>query len=133
MTKPLTKKSGKKLGAPSKYKTEYCQGLIDHMKQGLSFETYAAVLDINRDTLYEWAKVHPAFSDAKSRGKLHSQYMWEKMGVALAAGKLHGNSAAWKMNMENRFKWSEKKTTDVNVRSIEQIIREIETEEAKGA
>jgi transposase len=54
-------------GRPSKYKPEYCEQLVKHMAEGYSFESFAAVINVNRDTLYEWASVHVEFSDAKKR------------------------------------------------------------------
>ena len=58
------------LGRPSLYKPEYCDMVIEHMAQGKSFETFGLKCNpkVHRDTLYEWAKVHPAFSDAKKIG-----------------------------------------------------------------
>jgi hypothetical protein len=100
-------------GRPTKYKPEYCQQLIEHMSQGLSFETFAAVIDVNDDTLYEWAKVHPEFSDAKKRAFGKCKILWEKMGIAGATGKIRNfNAAAWIFNMKNRFGWKTVETPE---------------------
>lgn len=96
----------KRTGRPSKYKKEYCDALIKHMASGLSFETFAAVIKVNQDTLHEWVKVHRAFSEAKKEAYSQSQLFYEKMGVAIMAGKLaKPNVTAWIFNMKNRFKW----------------------------
>lgn len=99
-------------GRPSKYKPEYCQILIDHLSQGLSFACFPAGLHnktgvwVNLDTCYEWANVHPAFSDAKKQGESEGQLWWENLGRAGAAGKiLNFNSGTWIFNMKNRFLW----------------------------
>jgi hypothetical protein len=103
----------RKIGRPSKYDPSYCQGLVDHMKQGLSFETYAAVIGVNQDTLHEWVKVHPAFSEAKKEGRIQSQLKWEQFGLAGMAGKIKGfNSAVYIFNMKNRFAWRDQPLED---------------------
>lgn len=103
-------------GRPSKYKEEYCQMLIDHMASGLSFESFAAVIDVNDDTLSEWAKVHPKFSDAKKTAFSKSLLFWEKLGlnnihnVSLPnKGSKSLNSTIWIFTMKNRFGWRDKK------------------------
>lgn len=55
-------------GRPTKYKAEYCQQLIEHMKAGGSFESFASKCDVHWDSLYEWVKVHQDFSEAKKIG-----------------------------------------------------------------
>lgn len=93
-------------GRPTKYRPKYCQMLIEHMTQGLSFESFSGVIEVNQDTLHEWVKVHPEFSDAKKLGFGKSQLVWEKMFMAGCMGKLKNFSAAGTIfNMKNRFKW----------------------------
>ena len=44
------------MGRPTKYKKKYCKMLIDHMKKGLTYETFAATIDddtVCRRTLYD--------------------------------------------------------------------------------
>jgi len=96
-------------GQPTKYREEYCEQLVEHMKQGYSFESFSATIGTHRDTLYEWVKVQPAFSDAKKRAREGGQFMWEKMGIAGANGKLPNfNTGAWIFNMKNRFRWTDR-------------------------
>ena len=111
---PKTKKKRTiKTGRPSAYKSEYCQMLIEHMKQGLSIESFAGVVGVNRDTLYQWNKVHPEFSDTLKRGTDLSLLFYEKFGVAIMAGKVdRANVTAWIFNMKNRFKWRDVQPTD---------------------
>lgn len=40
--------------------------VIQRAKSGKSFESFGSEIFVNRDTLYEWVKVHPKFSDAKA-------------------------------------------------------------------
>lgn len=103
-------------GRPTKYRGEYCQMLIDHMgKQGLSFESFAGVIGVTRDTLYQWERKYKAFSDAKRHGLDANLLFWEKAGTAGMAGKLPGfNAACWNINMKNRHDWREKKDVELS-------------------
>lgn len=85
-------------GQPTKYKPEYCERLIEHMKEGYSFEAFAAVVNVCEDTLYEWAKVQPDFSEAKKQAFSQSRYTWETNGMGSDM-----NPTIWIFNMKNRF------------------------------
>lgn len=101
----------KKTGRPTKYKEEYCDMLIEHMSKGFSFETFAAVIDVNQDTLHEWAKVNPIFSEAKKTAFLKCRYFWENIGIEGLWNEPLGrtlNTGVWVFNMKNRFKWSDR-------------------------
>lgn len=100
-------------GRPTDYKPEYCQMLIDHMAEGFSFESFAAVVKVNRDTLYNWVAIHPDFSDAKKSGFDESRLTWEKIGRDIAK-KGEGNATAFIFNMKNRFRedWNDKQTIE---------------------
>jgi len=100
-------------GRPTKYKKKYCKMLIEHMSKGLSFASFAADVEVNEDTLYEWSKRHPSFSEAKSHGRMRSMKFWEELGIKGAKGEGTGFSAAgWIFNMKNRFSWVDKRDSD---------------------
>lgn len=91
-------------GRPSKYRPEYCELLVQHMRQGLSFESFGAEVYAHKETLYQWVKRYPDFHDAKKMGTEFCRSFWERMGVAGAAGKIEGfNNATWIYNMKCRF------------------------------
>ena len=102
----------KKVGRPTKYKPEYCEMLIEHMKQLHSFETFAVDIGVNRDTLYEWCKNHPEFSDAKKLGRLTLQKGMENIGKGLMTGKIKGNVAAWIYYSKNTTTWRDDPNID---------------------
>lgn len=80
--------------------------VVAHMSQGLSFESFGAEIDVHRDTLYEWASKHDAFSDAMKRGQAKSQLFYEKLLITGAMGKLKNfNAASVMFAMKNRFRW----------------------------
>lgn len=85
--------------------------LIDHLESGFSYESFGAIVDTHKDTLYHWELKHPEFFEAKRIGASKSMLFWEKLGTGGAAGRLKGfNAAAWIFSMKNRFKWSDSLT-----------------------
>ena len=102
------------VGRPTKYKPEYCDMLIEHMAQGLSFESFGGIIRVHRETLYEWCKVYPEFSDAKGVGKSCSLLWWEQLGRGLSSGKLKGNAQAWTFNIKNHHNWTDKNETTIS-------------------
>ena len=104
-------------GRPTKFEERFCDMLIEHMSNGLSFESFAAVVKVNRDTIYHWEKLHPIFSDAKKIAREKCLMFWESQGIEglwSTRGKLF-NSAVWIYNMKSRFpdQWMEKSQTEV--------------------
>ena len=100
-------------GRPTKYKKEYCELLIKHMSQGLSFESFAAFVNVNPDTIYEWLKKNKEFKEAYVFAKIKCLFFWEKLGIAGAAGKVKCfNNATWIFNMKNRFLWRDRAELD---------------------
>lgn len=116
------KKSGRPIGRPTKYKAEYCDLLVKHMKDGFSFESFGAhPVCVHKDTLYEWVKKHDEFADAKKRAEIECLKFWERIGIRGATGKIANfNAASFIFNMKNRFKW-----TDRQEQSIDESANEI--------
>ena len=116
--------------------------LIEHMAQGLSFESFAAVIKVNRDTLYEWEKIYPEFSDTKKEALEQCLLFWEKLGIDNIIKKKDSewqgdsgwskdrslDATAWIFNMKNRFKWRDKQpdendTLNVNISLADEIAK----------
>lgn len=103
----MPEKKARPKGRPSKYKPEFCQVMIDEMKEGAAIEEVALELDIHKDTLYEWCKVYPDFSDAKKKGVALSEGWWMREGRKnLHSGTF--SATLWYMNMKNRHKWCDR-------------------------
>lgn len=51
-------------GRPTKYSEAYCNEVIDCMGRGFSLTAFAGEIGVSRECIYEWARVHPEFSDA---------------------------------------------------------------------
>ena len=113
-------KPAKPPGRPSKYKPEYCEALVEHMKTGLSFESFAGLVAVNQDTLHEWKKKHPEFSEAQKNGSALSLLWWEKLGKAAMVGEAvvtpdgrrvsfdNFNTTMWIFAMKNRHGWRDR-------------------------
>lgn len=102
-------------GRPTKYKKKFCQELINHMKKGLSFESFAPTIGVGRTTLYEWTQSHRDFAAAKKIAQDHCRLFWENIGIGVASGKLkNGNAGAWIYNMKCRFPehWRDEKVSE---------------------
>lgn len=71
MAKPGNKNAVKnKAGRPTKYKgEETCRIAFNFALLGATDPQLAAALDVDVDTIKEWAKVHPEFSAARRKGK----------------------------------------------------------------
>ena len=79
------------------------------MAQGLSYESFAAVVDVTRDCLYKWEKASPYFLYSKRRGKEKMLLLFEKMGVQAMAGKIKGfNAPTYIFTMKNKCGWTDK-------------------------
>lgn len=99
-------------GRPSKYKPEYCEMLVKHMATGLSFESFAAVIDVSEETIHAWARPEGAefkseFSESKRQGFSKNRIFWERAGIQGLFEDTDGpkiNSSIWQTNMKNRFR-----------------------------
>lgn len=92
------------IGRPTVYRSEYCDEIVEHMATGKSLTSFAVKINVHRDSLYEWAKVYPEFSDAleKARGARLSHY--EQLGYAGMVGKIKGfNATVWIFSMKAYF------------------------------
>jgi hypothetical protein len=92
--------------------------LIEHMAIGMSFESFAGIIGVCEDTIYEWAKVHKDFSEAKRHAFARNRVFWEQAGISglYMGGKENPfNSTVWVFNMKNRFGWRDTKEVDANV------------------
>lgn len=107
-------------GRPSKYKPEYCEMLITHLSKGFSYESYAAVVKVDFDTLYEWEKVHPEFSEAKKKAIPASMNAIDKILLNIAlTGK--GNSTAAIFLAKNRHPKFYRDRHEISVEKLDTI------------
>ncbi len=89
-------------GRPTDYRPEYCDLVIELGKQGKSVVQMACAIGVSRQSLYEWASVHSAFSDAFTLARQWAQDWWETQGQqGMTADRF--NAAVWSRSMAARF------------------------------
>lgn len=107
----------KKVGRPSDYRPEYCDTVIELMKDGASKAEVCLELNCSFHTFILWQEQNEEFLQAVKRGLHLSKGKWEQIGRKAAFGTVEGfNATAWIFNMKNRFgrmddfgeKWSDK-------------------------
>ena len=128
-------------GRPTKYKDEYCDLVVELMKDGASKAEVCLELECCFQTFLNWQEEHAEFLEAVKKGLHLSKGKWEKMGRLAAFGNVEGfNSTAWIFNMKNRFgrmdefgeKWGDKQeietkdtTNDVSEEELNARILEL--------
>lgn len=115
-------------GRPTKYSPQFCSDLIDHMAQGMSFQSFAGVKGVNIDTLYEWSNANSQFSDAKKIGLERNRVFWEKVGIAGMMGKIKNfNATVYIFNKKNRFpkEWRDRQEVQ-QVNTISPVVIELD-------
>ena len=114
-------------GRPTEYDPEYCDEVVALGQQGKSVAQTACALGVHRDTLYEWAKVHPDFSDAFTYARQCAQSWWEDKGQS-GLDQSGFNASLWSRSMAARFPadYTERKQTELTGRGggpVEQVHR----------
>lgn len=76
------------VGRPTKYTPEVIATLYEYLKEAIpenmsipTVEGLALKLDVSKDTLYEWGKEYPEFSDALSKLKITQKECLTKIGI----------------------------------------------------
>lgn len=135
------------VGRPSKYKPEYCENIIEYFTRPLiknvvtktitkgdgseevveeikgvapaTIFGFAASIDVSIDTINEWTRVHPEFSDAVSKAKaIQANHL-----ITNASEGLVPNSFAIFM-MKNITNWVDKveSKVDATVKTYENLL-----------
>jgi hypothetical protein len=90
---------------PSKYRKEFPEMLTAHFQKGYSFESFGALVHVDKTTMYDWLKVHPEFKAAKEQGVLKSLLYWEKIGINAVMGQIQGfQPSTYIYTMKCRFR-----------------------------
>ena len=123
----------KKLGRPSKYDPQFCELVVEIMKQGKSIASVACAIGVSRKILYEWAEAHKNFRDALDLGKDLAQQYWENLSQDMSNGeasqcdvKSKGNPGMVQFMMSRRFsdyhaKTQSTVTTDQTIKQTQTI------------
>lgn len=103
-------------GRPTDYNPDFCALIIEHGEKGASVVEMAYECGVTKQSIYEWARVHPEFSDALNKARAASQVWWERKGragIEKSSSEFQGN--LWGRNMSARFPedWREIKGTEL--------------------
>lgn len=103
------------MGRPTKYKPEYCEQIIEHMKDGDSLTSFAAKIRIPKATVYRWAEQNPEFRDAIHIAQQLSEAWWEKnlKSITIGGGG-NGSASCNQFVMKARFGWKEGSTLEIS-------------------
>jgi hypothetical protein len=101
---------------PSKYNPDFCDQVVTFGAEGKSRTWIAAQLGVLPDTMNEWAKVHPDFSDALTYAKALEQAYWEDLGRQHITTTGFAQNC-WSRNMAARFpkEWRERQQVEHDV------------------
>lgn len=113
-------------GRPTKFKEEFCLGLVEHMSQGFSYLSYAAVTGVAESTLYQWEIDYPQFSEAKKKAFSLNRLKWETLCLDSINDPGTLNSTLWIFNMKNRFprEWRDKQEIHQTTKTLEDHVNE---------
>jgi len=100
-------------GRPTKYREEYCEGIVEYMTTGQSLIQYAASIGVSKHSIYEWAKDHPKFSDALTKAQGACEAYWERVCQSKTLKKSGGSDAVLMFYMKNRFRWTDRQAQDI--------------------
>lgn len=95
----------------SKYKPEYCEQIIEHMRNGDSAISFAKSIDVCMDTITEWKNKHSEFSAAYKKAKAYCEEHWIKEGQKGMWNHKDGptlNTGVWAFFMKCRFGWNDR-------------------------
>lgn len=89
-------------GRPTKYEEGFCEVAEATLAEGFSLAAVAGTCGVCLDTVYEWQKQHPEFSDAVKRGRAKGALVWEARLAKLAETNT-GNATGIIFGLKNRF------------------------------
>lgn len=98
-------------GRPTKYDPDMCARVIEVGKEGGAVAEMAVACDVCVDTLYEWNKTYPEFSDSFTRAQtaaeaFHSRRV--RAGLVMAPSEFQGAANLKYMAQRFQDRWSEK-------------------------
>lgn len=88
---------------PTIYDPGHCHLVEEMGKQGKSRAQMASMLNVSRQTLYEWGASHSEFGDALSRAREHEQAWWEEHARSNLKTKVY-QAQLWRYSMAGRFR-----------------------------
>jgi hypothetical protein len=86
-----------------KYRGDMPRLLIEHLRGGKSFQTFAALAGTSVMTIYRWMDKYPQFKQAKGIGEALQMDTWEDLLISVANGSKKGDFKAISFALKNYF------------------------------
>lgn len=114
------------VGRPTDYKKDFCEMVVDHMAKGFSLQSFAGVVGVTRQCLYDWMDANNDFKKACEVGRERSRLFWENIMLENLVFSRMGKQIdfrMWQFNMMNRFRedWTEKPDQNGNTFQIGEV------------
>lgn len=113
-------------GRPTKYKPEFCDKVNEYLatanKENMhlpKIESFALFLGVNKDTLYEWSKLYPEFSDALAKIML---FQGERLIDDGIYGGKEVNATIVKLLLQNNHGMKERVDNTTNDKDIPPVL-----------
>ncbi len=90
-------------GRPPDYRPVFCERIVELGKLGYSQARMAADIGVCKQTITDWSKRHPEFSDALRRARTFSQSWWEAQAQG-GLGNREFNAAIWDKSVKSMFR-----------------------------
>ena len=110
------------------YRPEYCDQVVECLKDGHSLAAFAGKIDVTTKSIYNWMANHPEFAEAVKRAQAKSALWWELRLLDLAQNN-QGNARGVIFGLKNRVSdhWRESHHTEMSgtverVHRIERVI-----------
>lgn len=98
-------------GRPTKYKPEYCKRIVEHMADGYPLVHFAVSIGVAQQSLHDWAKKYPEFSEAMKMAKQAFEAKLYEIGLqGTFADKF--NTGPYSLLAKNYLGWSDRQTVD---------------------
>jgi len=89
-------------GRPTDYRDEYCERVVELGKLGYSHAMIASELGVARQTLRNWAEIHPEFLAAITHARDEAQAWFERKGL-IGMEQQGFNASLWAKQVSCRF------------------------------
>ncbi|QWY83341.1 terminase small subunit protein [Rhizobium phage RHph_X3_2] len=126
------------MNTPSAYKPEYCELVVELLKDGGSLAVFRAHVGISKSTMHYWRKTYPEFEHACQLALDAAQLWWETIAKSAVTGTGAPKGAspvilAGLYNRGHREEWSNKQEVEQTVKTETQIdLSKLTDEELKA-
>ncbi|MDE2096560.1 MAG: hypothetical protein KGL39_04880 [Patescibacteria group bacterium] len=103
-------------GRPSSFSDAYCEEAISFMGCGYSLTAFAGEIGVSRETVYEWERTIPEFSDAIKKARAKRVWCLEKRLLKADATKAEVTTSIFALKNACPQEWREKIELDQTVK-----------------